>query len=103
MAAPAIMLGLLDRKCRSEYGDPIESWPRHIPPTCQVYHLVRKLRTNYGEVCLPVGRHLSGAVTAVNDDIGASGISASITSQVHICTFQLFGLTITAHGDHALP
>lgn len=65
------------------------------------------MRTKYGailrDVCLPDGRHLTGAVAAVNDDIGASGISASIASQVHIGTFQLFGFTVTAHGNHALP
>ena len=79
------------------------SYPSYLPGLPFSQKFSQKLGTDNGQVCLPVGRHLSGAVTAVNDDIGASGISASITSQVHIGTFQLFGLTVAAHGDHALP
>lgn len=52
---------------------------------------------------LLVSQRLTRAVTTVDNDIGTSGVGASIANQVHIGSLQLLGLTVTAHGDHALP
>jgi hypothetical protein len=46
---------------------------------------------------------LSDAVATIDDDIVASGVCASIRHQVDIRTLQLLRITITAHGNHALP
>lgn len=47
--------------------------------------------------------HSPRAVTAVNQQIIASHVSAGIADQVHVSTLQLLGLAVAAHGDHGEP
>jgi hypothetical protein len=47
--------------------------------------------------------HLSACITTINDDIAASSVRARVASEVDIGALQLFGVGVTAHGDHGLP
>lgn len=47
--------------------------------------------------------HLPHAVSAVNEQIIAGHVGASIADQVDVSTLQLLGLTIAAHGNHREP
>lgn len=48
-------------------------------------------------------QHLSGSVSTINDDIGASGVRACIGGEVDVGALELSGLGVTAKGDHAVP
>ncbi len=46
---------------------------------------------------------LSGSVSAINDDVSASSVRASIAGKIDVSPLQLGRLGITAHGNHAVP
>ncbi|KAI6760449.1 hypothetical protein HG530_009309 [Fusarium avenaceum] len=42
-------------------------------------------------------------VTAVNDQVAASGVCAGVGEEVDVGSLELLGVTVAAHGDHAPP
>jgi hypothetical protein len=46
---------------------------------------------------------LADSVATVDDDVGTSAVGAGIGGQVHVGTLELSSLSVTAHGDHAVP
>jgi hypothetical protein len=46
---------------------------------------------------------LPASVTTVDDEVGTSGVCASVGSEVDVSTLQLLGITVTSHWDHAHP
>ena len=47
--------------------------------------------------------HLSAGVSTVNDEITTSSVGRSIRKEVNVSSLELLGITVSAHGDHALP
>lgn len=52
---------------------------------------------------LKKNEHLSAAVTAVDDDISTGGVGAGVGDKVDVGALELLGVTVAAHGNHALP
>lgn len=46
---------------------------------------------------------LTDSVATVDDDVGTSAVGAGIGGKVDVGTLELGSLSITAHGDHAVP
>ena len=48
-------------------------------------------------------RRLTAGVATVDEDIGTSGVGASVTAEVDVGALELLSITVATHGNHALP
>jgi hypothetical protein len=46
---------------------------------------------------------LAGAVTTVNDEVGAGRVGGGVGAEVDVGSLELLGLTVATHGDHGVP
>ena len=73
----------------------------HFPPVLSCFF---PLPYFLPKTCGPnIFKHLSGSVTTIDDDIGASGVGACVGGKVDVGALELGGLGVTAKRDHAVP
>ena len=61
------------------------------------------LRASASVSGIRISQRLTSSVSTINDDVCTRGVRACIAGQIDVCTLELGRLSITAHGNHAVP